>query len=223
MALPGEHCAAVAVLHPGTTCSCTRQGPAGLGAGANTAACSLGKSWAGQTKHIQVRERGQNPARGAARGEKHRSRETPSLSHHPPGQVSFRVSGGKPIALLRVKVEPQPHVVDQTFRFYHPELTFLKKTIRLPPWHTLPGERGRDWGSSSLVSIQGSQEPSWRCGWHPQSSSLLPCPLTALGSLLAPHLLACINFIFSLLCRSAQVARQKGSGLQGGKHRQRRR
>uniref|UniRef100_A0A8C6NEI2 Uncharacterized protein n=1 Tax=Melopsittacus undulatus TaxID=13146 RepID=A0A8C6NEI2_MELUD len=55
-------------------------------------------------------------------------------------QVSFQVSGGKPIALLRVKVEPQPHVVDQTFRFYHPELTFLKKTIRLPPWHTLPGE-----------------------------------------------------------------------------------
>ncbi|NXX62641.1 NPHP4 protein, partial [Scopus umbretta] len=54
-------------------------------------------------------------------------------------QVSFQVGGGKPIAILRVKVEPQPHVVDQTFRFYHPELTFLKKTIRLPPWHTLPG------------------------------------------------------------------------------------
>ncbi|NXN42392.1 NPHP4 protein, partial [Rhinoptilus africanus] len=82
------------------------QGPAGLGTGANTVASSLGKSGAGQTKHIQV---------------------------------SFQVSGGKPIALLRVKVEPQPHVVDQTFRFYHPELTFLKKTIRLPPWHTLPG------------------------------------------------------------------------------------
>ncbi|NXR17397.1 NPHP4 protein, partial [Cinclus mexicanus] len=65
--------------------------------------------------------------------------KTPSLSCWPPGQVSFQVSGGKPIALLRVKVEPQPHVVDQTFRFYHPELTFLKKTIRLPPWHTLPG------------------------------------------------------------------------------------
>uniref|UniRef100_A0A8D2M443 Nephrocystin 4 n=1 Tax=Zonotrichia albicollis TaxID=44394 RepID=A0A8D2M443_ZONAL len=62
-----------------------------------------------------------------------------SLSCWPPGQVSFQVSRGKPIALLRVKVEPQPHVVDQTFRFYHPELTFLKKTIRLPPWHTLPG------------------------------------------------------------------------------------
>ncbi|XP_074416551.1 nephrocystin-4 isoform X2 [Larus michahellis] len=82
------------------------QGPAGLGAGADTVASSLGKSGAGRMKHIQV---------------------------------SFQVSGGKPIALLRVKVEPQPHVVDQTFRFYHPELTFLKKTIRLPPWHTLPG------------------------------------------------------------------------------------
>ncbi|XP_051642510.1 nephrocystin-4 isoform X2 [Manacus candei] len=70
--------------------------------------------------------------------------DTPSLGKSGTGrtkliQVSFQVSGGKPIALLRVKVEPQPHVVDQTFRFYHPELTFLKKTIRLPPWHTLPG------------------------------------------------------------------------------------
>nr|XP_013806116.1 PREDICTED: nephrocystin-4 [Apteryx mantelli mantelli] len=54
-------------------------------------------------------------------------------------KVSFQVSGGKPIAILQVKVETQPHVVDQTFRFYHPELTFLKKAIRLPPWHTLPG------------------------------------------------------------------------------------
>ncbi|NWH55931.1 NPHP4 protein, partial [Geococcyx californianus] len=82
------------------------QGPVGLGAAADSVACSLGKSMAGRTTHIQV---------------------------------SFQVSRGKPIALLRVKVEPQPHVVDQTFRFYHPELTFLKKTIRLPPWHTLPG------------------------------------------------------------------------------------
>uniref|UniRef100_A0A8B9RT26 Nephrocystin 4 n=1 Tax=Accipiter nisus TaxID=211598 RepID=A0A8B9RT26_9AVES len=88
------------------TFSADPAGPAGLGAGADAATRSLGKSGAGRTKHIQV---------------------------------SFQVSGGKPIAILRVKVEPQPHVVDQTFRFYHPELTFLKKTIRLPPWHTLPG------------------------------------------------------------------------------------
>uniref|UniRef100_A0A8D2AG70 Nephrocystin 4 n=1 Tax=Sciurus vulgaris TaxID=55149 RepID=A0A8D2AG70_SCIVU len=54
-------------------------------------------------------------------------------------KVLFRASSGKLIAVLRLTVEPQPHVVDQIFRFYHPELTFLKKAIRLPPWHTLPG------------------------------------------------------------------------------------
>ncbi|XP_058017326.1 nephrocystin-4 isoform X1 [Ahaetulla prasina] len=54
-------------------------------------------------------------------------------------KVSFTVGNGKPLAILSVSVETQPHAVDQTFRFYHPELTFLKKSIRLPPWHTLPG------------------------------------------------------------------------------------
>ncbi|KAJ1142017.1 hypothetical protein NDU88_008345 [Pleurodeles waltl] len=54
-------------------------------------------------------------------------------------KVTFRIEDGKPMAILRVNVEPQPHVVDQTFRFYHPELSFLKKSIRLPPWHMLPG------------------------------------------------------------------------------------
>ncbi|XP_005404169.1 PREDICTED: nephrocystin-4 isoform X3 [Chinchilla lanigera] len=54
-------------------------------------------------------------------------------------KVLFGVAGGRPLAVLCLTVEPQPHVVDQVFRFYHPELTFLKKAIRLPPWHTLPG------------------------------------------------------------------------------------
>ncbi|XP_019367155.1 PREDICTED: nephrocystin-4 isoform X1 [Gavialis gangeticus] len=54
-------------------------------------------------------------------------------------KVSFTVSGGKPLRILSVTVEPQPHVVDHTFRFYHPEMTFLKKSLRLPPWHTIPG------------------------------------------------------------------------------------
>ncbi|XP_021056887.1 nephrocystin-4 [Mus pahari] len=54
-------------------------------------------------------------------------------------KVLFRVETGRLIAVLCLTVEPQPHVVDQIFRFYHPELTFLKKAIRLPPWHTLPG------------------------------------------------------------------------------------
>nr|XP_033777776.1 nephrocystin-4 isoform X1 [Geotrypetes seraphini]XP_033777777.1 nephrocystin-4 isoform X1 [Geotrypetes seraphini]XP_033777778.1 nephrocystin-4 isoform X1 [Geotrypetes seraphini]XP_033777779.1 nephrocystin-4 isoform X1 [Geotrypetes seraphini]XP_033777780.1 nephrocystin-4 isoform X1 [Geotrypetes seraphini] len=54
-------------------------------------------------------------------------------------KISFKKEDSKPIAILQVNVEPQPHVIDQTFRFYHPELTFLKKSIRLPPWYTLPG------------------------------------------------------------------------------------
>ncbi|XP_043779233.1 nephrocystin-4 isoform X7 [Cervus elaphus] len=54
-------------------------------------------------------------------------------------KVLFRAGSGKPLAMLCLTVELQPHVVDQVFRFYHPELTFLKKAIRLPPWHTLPG------------------------------------------------------------------------------------
>ncbi|KAM8791790.1 nephrocystin-4 [Rhynchonycteris naso] len=54
-------------------------------------------------------------------------------------KVVFRASSGKPIAVLCLTVQPQPHVVDQVFRFYHPELTFLKKAIRLPPRHMLPG------------------------------------------------------------------------------------
>ncbi|CAK6440536.1 unnamed protein product [Pipistrellus nathusii] len=54
-------------------------------------------------------------------------------------KVLFRGDGGQPLAVLLLTVQPQPHPVDQVFRFYHPELTFLKKAIRLPPWHLLPG------------------------------------------------------------------------------------
>ena len=46
-----------------------------------------------------------------------------------------------PIAILDVQVEPRPHVIDRTFRFYHAEQSFLKKTIRLPSWRTLPGNQ----------------------------------------------------------------------------------
>lgn len=60
-------------------------------------------------------------------------------SRYPSPQVLFRAESGRPLAVLCLTVEPQPHVVDQVFRFYHPELTFLKKAIRLPPFHTLPG------------------------------------------------------------------------------------
>nr|XP_039250329.1 nephrocystin-4-like [Styela clava] len=46
----------------------------------------------------------------------------------------LRTSDGKPISVLQINVEPQPHVVDQTFRFYNPEASFLKKCLRLPPF-----------------------------------------------------------------------------------------
>ncbi|XP_060707897.1 nephrocystin-4 [Hemiscyllium ocellatum] len=54
-------------------------------------------------------------------------------------EVSFKIENQKPIAILQVNVEAQPYVIDQTFRFYHPEMTFLKKSIRLPPLYTLSG------------------------------------------------------------------------------------
>nr|XP_035920399.1 nephrocystin-4 isoform X1 [Halichoerus grypus]XP_035920401.1 nephrocystin-4 isoform X1 [Halichoerus grypus] len=76
------------------------------------------------------------------RSEKGTDARSPQKSSTMPtkhAKVLFRGSGGKPIAVLCLTVETQPHVVDQVFRFYHPELTFLKKAIRLPPWHTLPG------------------------------------------------------------------------------------
>lgn len=58
-------------------------------------------------------------------------------------QVLFRAGGGRPLAVLLLTVQPQPPAVDQVFRFYHPELTFLKKAVRLPPWHMLPGRSRR--------------------------------------------------------------------------------
>nr|XP_040049231.1 LOW QUALITY PROTEIN: nephrocystin-4 [Gasterosteus aculeatus aculeatus] len=50
-------------------------------------------------------------------------------------KVTFSAEDGKPMAICQLNVEPTPHVVDQTFRLYHPELSFLKKAIRLPPWN----------------------------------------------------------------------------------------
>uniref|UniRef100_A0A8C6UFG7 Nephrocystin 4 n=1 Tax=Neogobius melanostomus TaxID=47308 RepID=A0A8C6UFG7_9GOBI len=49
-------------------------------------------------------------------------------------QVTFSTEDGKPLSILQVNVQPTPHAVDQTFRLYHPEQSFLKKAIRLAPW-----------------------------------------------------------------------------------------
>ncbi|XP_053481395.1 nephrocystin-4 isoform X1 [Ictalurus furcatus] len=48
-------------------------------------------------------------------------------------KVFFRAEDSQPLAICQVRVEPTPHIVDQTFRFYQPELSFFKKAIRLPP------------------------------------------------------------------------------------------
>ncbi|KAK3738109.1 hypothetical protein QZH41_013840 [Actinostola sp. cb2023] len=54
-------------------------------------------------------------------------------------KISFVMKDSRPIAILKLNIEPRPHVIDQTLRFYHPEQSFLKKSIRMPPWHSLPG------------------------------------------------------------------------------------
>ncbi|XP_022085519.1 nephrocystin-4-like isoform X2 [Acanthaster planci] len=54
-------------------------------------------------------------------------------------KIYFRTQDNKPIAILSLNVEPQPHVINQTFRFHHPEQSFLKKSIRLPPFHSVSG------------------------------------------------------------------------------------
>lgn len=46
--------------------------------------------------------------------------------------IQFRANDGNPIAILRLIIDQQPHVVNQTFRFNECENSFLKKSIRLP-------------------------------------------------------------------------------------------
>ncbi|KAM9342563.1 nephrocystin-4 [Pholidichthys leucotaenia] len=71
------------------------------------------------------------PGKGSQVAKKNLSNIIPAKSI----KVTFRAEDGNPMAICQVNVEPTPHVVDQTFRLYHPELCFLKKAIRLPVWH----------------------------------------------------------------------------------------
>ncbi|XP_037135657.1 nephrocystin-4 isoform X1 [Syngnathus acus] len=75
-------------------------------------------------------------------------------------KVSFKAENGDPIAVCQVIVEPSPHIVDQTFRLYHPELTFLKKAIRLPPWHALTAVG--DMNAEANISVRCS-DPNIIC------------------------------------------------------------
>ncbi|XP_074538441.1 nephrocystin-4 [Halichoeres trimaculatus] len=81
-------------------------------------------------------------------------------------KVTFKGENGKPMAICQVNVEPTPHVVDQTFRLYHPELSFLKKAIRLPPWHSPTVGEADD---RNHISVRCS-DPNIIC----QTSMLMP-------------------------------------------------
>ncbi|KAL4646096.1 nephrocystin-4 isoform X2 [Arapaima gigas] len=84
-------------------------------------------------------------------------------------KVVFRAEDRKPMAICQVDVEPTPHVVDQTFRFYHPELTFLKKAIRLPLWDSVPGSTVGGGGRELRVRVRCS-DPNVIC----DTSSMAP-------------------------------------------------
>ncbi|CAG2201703.1 NPHP4 [Mytilus edulis] len=57
---------------------------------------------------------------------------------HPQGpvdpfkKVHFNGEDSKSVSIMSLKVQPIPHVIDQTFRFHSPEQTFLKRSIRIP-------------------------------------------------------------------------------------------
>ncbi|XP_061760784.1 nephrocystin-4 isoform X2 [Nerophis ophidion] len=84
-------------------------------------------------------------------------------------KASFKAENGDPIAICQLIVEPTPHVVDQTFRLYHPELSFLKKSIRLPPWHTLSGSTVGGTDAKTHISVRCS-DPNIIC----QTGMLVP-------------------------------------------------
>ncbi|XP_063710601.1 nephrocystin-4-like [Symsagittifera roscoffensis] len=48
-------------------------------------------------------------------------------------KVQIKDPTEKPVSILNLNVVHQPILVDQTFRFSHPEKTVVKKSIRLPP------------------------------------------------------------------------------------------
>ncbi|XP_061830665.1 nephrocystin-4 isoform X2 [Nerophis lumbriciformis] len=84
-------------------------------------------------------------------------------------KASFKAENGDPIAICQLIVEPTPHVVDQTFRLYHPELSFLKKSIRLPPWHALSGSTVGGTDAKTHISVRCS-DPNIIC----QTGMLVP-------------------------------------------------
>uniref|UniRef100_A0A8C4Q1X0 Nephrocystin-4 n=1 Tax=Eptatretus burgeri TaxID=7764 RepID=A0A8C4Q1X0_EPTBU len=55
-------------------------------------------------------------------------------------KVCFTAEDGLPLATLLLAVHPQPYTVNKAFHFFHPELSFLKKSIHIPPLSTFHGQ-----------------------------------------------------------------------------------
>uniref|UniRef100_UPI00358F3FD4 nephrocystin-4 n=1 Tax=Myxine glutinosa TaxID=7769 RepID=UPI00358F3FD4 len=51
-------------------------------------------------------------------------------------KVCFTAEDGLPLATLLLAVHPHPYTVNKAFHFFHPELSFLKKSIHIPPLST---------------------------------------------------------------------------------------
>nr|AKN21706.1 NPHP4 [Schmidtea mediterranea] len=83
-------------------------------------------------------------------------------------QIVFRTAEDKLLSILRVKVVPQPPIIDQTFRFFHPEQSFLRRHIRMPPLHMIASH-------NEAIKILS------RCT---DSDVLSECPLKPIGT---PH------------------------------------
>jgi nephrocystin-4 len=62
-------------------------------------------------------------------------------------KVSFvKTDDSRPVSILSLHVEPQPHCIDQTFHFRHPEQAFFKKAIILPSFQSVTGKTGHSKG-----------------------------------------------------------------------------
>ncbi|XP_071477483.1 nephrocystin-4-like, partial [Diadema antillarum] len=59
-------------------------------------------------------------------------------------KVYFKTQDNKAIAVLSLNVDPQPHIIDQTFRLQQPEHSFCRKSIRLPAFSSIMGPMAID-------------------------------------------------------------------------------
>ncbi|XP_062617587.1 nephrocystin-4-like [Saccostrea cucullata] len=84
------------------------------------------------------------------------SKKSYHLMHTKYVRAVFKGENDKAVSILQLKIEPQPHVVNQTFRFYHPEQTFFKRSIRLPGSQNLSAPAGGSGSTQFFVRCSDS-------------------------------------------------------------------